>query len=103
MLITVFYYIILKMKNFWDLIFLQKISEINGSGYDFRETEKVQLQFEQYLAQEKIEGNKRFRKIFLIVFSALNISIFAIQAGYIFTCSSQNGTQPSRCPATTEE
>lgn len=93
MLISVFYYIILMMKNFWDLIFLQKISEINQSGYDFRETERIQLHYEQLLAQEKIETNKKFRKIFLMVFTALNVSIFGIQIGYIFTCSSDNGSR----------
>ena len=40
-LITVFYYIVLAMINFWDSIYFEKVKAISTADFEFDNTEEV--------------------------------------------------------------
>jgi hypothetical protein len=43
-LITVFYYIVLAMINFWDGIYYEKVKIVSTSDFEFENGEQIQLQ-----------------------------------------------------------
>ena len=57
-MITIFYLFILFVKNFWDIIFMNKIGEIYSANYEFTDSEKDDLGVEYLCANTRIEGNK---------------------------------------------
>ena len=57
-MITIFYLFILFVKNFWDIIFMNKIGEIYSANYEFTDSEKDDLGVEYLCANSRIEGNK---------------------------------------------
>ena len=79
------------MENFWDFIFYKKIVSIQEADFDFRNSEKLQMDYESELAQDKLTRNKTFRAVFMIIFSAFNLCIFGIQYAYIMIPSLKHG------------
>ena len=77
-LITVFYLFLLFVKNFWDIIFMNKIGEIYSANYEFSESEKDDLGLEYLCAHTRLERNKVVRSRFLKSFIILNLSIFVV-------------------------
>jgi hypothetical protein len=77
-MITVFYLFILFVKNFWDIIFMNKIGEIYSANYEFTESEKDDLGLEYLCANTTLERNIIFRHRFLKYFITLNLMIFVV-------------------------
>ena len=48
--ISLFYLFLLYMENFWDFIFYKKIVSIQEADFDFRNSEKLQMDYESELA-----------------------------------------------------
>ena len=57
-IITAFYWIVLKMINFWDNIYFEKIDYVYNSDYEFQKEELKELAFEYHRALHKVKMSK---------------------------------------------
>ena len=71
-IVTAFYWIVLKMINFWDTIYFEKIEFIYNSDFEFQKDELKELAFEYSRALHKVKMNKQRKYCYLTIYASFS-------------------------------
>jgi len=74
LLMTAFYSFVLKMIDFWDRVYFEKIEAIYNSDYDFSKEELKELAYEYQTSMHKVKTNRK-RNNFYLAFYLLTCTI----------------------------